>query len=94
MKMTQTKDGIVIEVFVKFNAPRFDVKFDGKELLVFSAKEPIKGKVNKDLMKEFSKLFHNRAVIVSGVTSRTKRILIENASKDEVANVINSLETV
>ena len=43
MKFTETNDGTLIEVFVKPNQPKFEVKIDGNEILVFSTEEPVKG---------------------------------------------------
>ena len=51
MKLIETKDGTIIEVFVKPNQPKFDIKMDGGEIVVFSTEEPVKGKVNKEIIK-------------------------------------------
>lgn len=55
MKLAQTKDGIVVEVFVKPNSAKFEVFLEGGEVVVRSTEEPTKGKVNKELIKEFLK---------------------------------------
>src|SRR4030067_493963 len=83
MKITETKEGAILEVFVKPSSPKFDVAFDGQEVLVYCTEEPVKGKVNKELVKEFSKLFHSRVEIVSGFTSRQKRLLIVGMNKND-----------
>jgi len=88
MKLTETKDGTVIEVFVKPNQPKFDVKFDGDEIIVFSTEEPVKGKVNKELVKELSRLFHTKVELVSGLTSRQKQLLIRGIKKDEIGSLL------
>ena len=59
MKITEAKEGTIVEVFVKPRAPKFDVAFDGHEVLAYCTEEPVKGKVYKELVKEFSKLFHS-----------------------------------
>jgi uncharacterized protein (TIGR00251 family) len=84
MKLIETKEGTVIEVFVKPNQPKFSVKVDGYEIIVFCTKEPVKGKVNKELIKKLSKLFHAEIEIVSGLTSKQKRLLVRNMSRSEV----------
>jgi uncharacterized protein (TIGR00251 family) len=89
MKLTETKNGTVIEVFVKPNQPKFNVKFDGDEVMVFCTEEPVKGKVNKELIKELSKLFHAEIEIVSGLTSKQKRLLIRNMSRSEVEPLLH-----
>jgi len=88
MKITEAKDGAIVEVFVKSNSPKFGVAFDGHEILAFCTEEPVKGKVNKELVKEFSKLFHSRVEIVSGFTSRQKRLLILGMNTDDAEHII------
>jgi uncharacterized protein (TIGR00251 family) len=84
MKISETKEGTVIEVFVKPNSAKFDVMIDGDEILVLCTEKPVKGRVNKELMKELSKLFHSKVEIVSGFTSKQKRLLIKGTGKSEV----------
>ena len=88
MKLTETQDGTIIEVFVKPNQPKFDVKIDGDEIVVFSTEEPVKGKVNKELIKELTKRFHTKVEPISGTTSRQKQLLIKNAEKAEVERLL------
>ncbi len=52
MKLVETKDGIIIEIFVKTKQPSFKVMVDGDEILVFSSEEPVKGRVNKEIIKQ------------------------------------------
>ena len=89
MKLIENKDGTIIEVFVKPNQPKFDVKIEGDEILVFSTEEPVKGKVNKELVKELSKRFHATVELISGATSRQKRLLIKNVEKVEVDRLLH-----
>jgi uncharacterized protein len=84
MKMTVTKDGAVIEVVVKSNSSKFGVAVEGDEIVVRCTQEPVKGKVNKELIKEFTKLFHTQVELVSGATSKQKKLLIKNLGKSEV----------
>ena len=84
MNLKETKNGTIIEVFVKPNQPKFNVKLDGDEIIVSCIEEPVKGKVNKELIKELSKLFHAEVEMVSGLTSKQKRLLIRNMSKSDV----------
>lgn len=90
MKLTETKDGTIIEVFVKPNQPKFSVKIDGDEIIIFCTEEPIKGKVNKELIKELSKLFHAKVELVSGATSKQKRLLVTGVAKNEVEQLLNT----
>ena len=90
MKLTENKDGTVIEVFVKPNQPKFNVKIDGEEIIVFSTEEPVKGKVNKEIIKELSKLFHAKVELTSGSTSRHKTLLIKDAKKTEIEQLLHN----
>lgn len=90
MKLIETKEGTLIEVFVKPNQPRFSVKLEGNEITVFCTEEPVKGKVNKELIKELSKLFHSDVEIVSGLTSRQKRLVVKNMHSAEAETILRS----
>jgi len=90
MKLTETKNGTIIEVFVKPNQPKFNIKIDGDEITIFCSEEPVKGKVNKELIKELSKRLHARIEIVSGLTSKQKRLLIRNMSKNEAESLLHA----
>jgi uncharacterized protein (TIGR00251 family) len=88
MKIIETKEGAIVEVFVKPSSPKFVVAFDGHEVVAYCTEEPVKGKVNKELVKEFSKLFHSRVEIVSGFASKRKRLLIVGMNKNDAEHVI------
>ena len=91
MNVKETKDGAVIEVFVKPNSPKFKMTVDDGEIVVFCMEQPVKGKVNKELVKEFSKLFHAKVELVSGFTSKQKRLLIKGVGKSEVEPLLHRL---
>lgn len=90
MNVNETKDGAIIEVFVKPNSPKFEIAIDDDAIVVFCTKQPIKGKVNKELVKEFSKLFHTKVKIVSGLTSKRKRLLITGVEKSKVEQLLRA----
>jgi uncharacterized protein (TIGR00251 family) len=83
MKLTETKEGTIIEVFVKPNQPKFKVAISDNEIFVFSSEQPVKDRVNKEIIKEFSKIFHSKIEFVSGLKSRRKQLLIKNMEKCE-----------
>ena len=89
MKLTEAKDGTVIDVSVKPNQPRFEVKIDGDEILVFSTDEPVKGKVNKEILKGLSRLFHAEVELISGATSKQKRLLVKGVEKNEIERLLH-----
>ena len=91
MKLTETKDGTIIEVFVKPKSARFEVSLEGDEVVVRCTEEPVKGKVNKELLKALSKVFHTNVELVSAATSKQKRLLIRNMSKKDVELLLHRL---
>ena len=90
MKLIETKEGIVINVFVKPNSPRFELAIEGDEIVIHCTNEPIKGKVNKELVKELTKFFQLRVDLVSGATSKQKRLLLRNAKKTEIEQFLGN----
>jgi uncharacterized protein (TIGR00251 family) len=90
MKITETKEGTIIEVFVKPKSAKFEVSLEGDEVIVRCTEEPVKGKVNKELLKALSKFFHTNVELVSGATSRQKRLLIKNTSKTETETLLHT----
>ena len=90
MKLTETKKGTLIEIFVKANQPKFNVKIDGDEIIVFCTEEPVKGKVNKEVIKELSRFFHAEIEMVSGLNSKQKRLLIKNMSKSNLESLLHT----
>ncbi len=88
MKLVETKDGTIIEIFVKPNQPNFKIATNNDEVLVFSSEEPVKGKVNKEIVKELSKFFHAKVEIISGTTSKQKQLLVKGLKVNEVQQVL------
>lgn len=84
MNITETKRGVILEVSVKPKARGFKIALQADEIVVFCTEEPTKGKVNKELIKELTRLFRKKVVLVSGFTSSRKRLLIEYALKSDV----------
>ena len=89
MKLLKTTQGTVLDVHVKPNSKEFKIKIEEDELIVFCRETPIKGRVNKELMKELSRLFKRKVDILSGSASKQKRILIRDASAEEVNEILS-----
>jgi hypothetical protein len=88
MNIKETKDCTIITIFVKPNSPKFKIEFDGDEIIIHCTQEPVKGKVNKELIKELSKLFHAKVELVSGLTSKQKQLLIFGIEKAKVEQLL------
>lgn len=89
MKISETRDGTIIEVFVKPSSAKFKAAIEDDDFVVFCTEEPVTGKVNKELVKELSRLFHVRVEIVAGFASRQKRLLIAGAAKSDVERLLS-----
>ena len=90
MKLQETAQGIVLDVHVKPNAKEFRLELDGDEVVVSCREAPVKGKVNRELLKRFSRLFGRRVELVSGFTSRQKRFLVRDIEAEEVEGILSS----
>jgi uncharacterized protein len=88
MSLTQTKDGVILTVYVKPNSPKFKIELDGGEIVVYSTEEPVKGKVNKEILKELTKLFHAPVELASGAASRQKQLLVKGVTKEKVEQLM------
>ena len=91
MKLVKAKEGTVISVFVKPKQAKYSIAIDGDDILIFSTEEPVKGRVNKEILKVLSKLFKSEVEIISGSTSRQKQILIRNLEKNEVERLLRNI---
>ena len=91
LKFQETAQGVILDVYVKPSSKEFKLIIDENELLVMCREAPVKGKVNKELMKQFSQLFACKVELVSGFTSRQKRLLISGIEAKEVYRILASV---
>jgi hypothetical protein len=89
MSITETKDGVVITIYVKPNSPKFSIELDDAEIVVHSTQEPEKGKVNKEIIKEFSKILHAKVELASGATSHQKKLFARGVVKSRVEQLLS-----
>jgi len=89
LKLLETKQGVIIDVYVKPHSREFRLAIEEDGLVVSSREPPVKGRVNKELVKELSKLFQANVQIISGQTSKQKRILISGVSAAKVNDVLS-----
>jgi len=89
MKLQETGQGTVINIHVRPNSGQFQVRIEDDDLVVCCRESPVKGRANRELTKELSKLFKRRVEIVSGFRSKNKRILIKDADGEEVNMVLH-----
>ena len=89
MKLQETAQGVVLDVHVKPKSKKFRVEVDG-DVVVSCREAPVKGKVNRELLKQLSRLFNRRVELVSGFTSRQKRFLVSDIGAEEVNQILVS----
>jgi uncharacterized protein (TIGR00251 family) len=90
MSIKETADGALITLFVKPNSPKFSIEIDGEEIVVHATEEPERGKVNKEILKELTKLFHAKVELVSGATSRQKQLAVFGVKKSDLEQRIKN----
>jgi uncharacterized protein len=88
MKLQKVSQGVIVDVFVKPNSKRFQLKREENELVAFCSEAPIKGKVNKELLKQLSRFFGHKVELVSGFTSRQKRFLVSGIEAKQVEQML------
>jgi uncharacterized protein (TIGR00251 family) len=93
MTLIETRDGLVLEVFVKPKSRKFKIIVEEDKIVVHCQEEPVKGKVNKELVKEFSKLFHCKVELISGFTSKQKKLLLQEIEKNKVEHLLSQLSS-
>ena len=93
MKLRKTTQGTVIDIYVKPNSRQFQVRIEDDELVISCREEAVKGKVNRELIQELSRLFKRRVEIVSGFSSRQKKVLITDISVEEVDDILSAYES-
>ncbi len=88
VSIKETKDGVLLSIFVKPNSPQFKIELDGDEVIVYATEEPEKGKVNKEIIKQLSKLLHTQVELASGFTSKQKQLVIKGISKQQLEKIV------
>lgn len=88
MRMSEVKEGLILEVFVKPSSKEFRLVVDEDEIVVYCKEDPVGGKVNRELTKEFRRLFRREVQLVSGFASRRKKLLLRGAKKNELERLM------
>ncbi len=82
--VTEIQDGILVDIEVSTKSNKFEIAGynEWRERIEIRIKSPpLKGKANKEIINEFSKLTKNPVEIISGLKSRQKTLKICNVSK-------------
>lgn len=90
MKTQKTAQGTILDLYVKPQSKQFKITIEQNELTVHCREAPVKGRVNKELIKQLSRLFKKRVDILSGHTSQQKKILVRDADPEEVNEILRT----
>jgi len=88
MKIKETEKGLILDVYVKPSSKEFKIVVEGDEVVVHCSEEPVGGRVNRELVKELSRLFGKRVDLVSGSSSRQKTLLVKDGVKSDVERAL------
>ena len=94
MKLLKTERGVVVNVYVKPDSRDFKIEVEDNELVICCRAAPVKGKINRELVKELSRLFKKRTEIVAGFASKQKKILIMDISLEEANDTLSKCKHV
>jgi uncharacterized protein (TIGR00251 family) len=90
MSIKENENGVILTIFVKPNSSKFKIELNEEEIVIYATEKPENGKVNREILKEFTKLFHVQVELISGVTSREKKMLIKGMNKNDIDRILNS----
>lgn len=91
--ITQIKDGVLLKVEVSTKSDKFMITGYNewrKEVEIRIKAVPQRGKANKEIINEFSKLTGRRVEISSGLKSSHKVLKIYGAEEKDILNMVNS----
>lgn len=87
-KIKETEEGLILDVCVKPRSKEFRIVVEADEIVVHCLEEPVEGRVNRELVKKLSRLFGRRVELVSGFSSKKKRLLVKDAEKSEIERAL------
>ncbi len=89
--ITQIKDGILLKIDVSPKSDKFTISGynEWRETVEIKIKAPPhKGKANKEIIKEFSKITKTPVEIISGHKSHQKTLKIPHVSKNDLLEIL------
>ncbi|MCD6300899.1 MAG: DUF167 domain-containing protein [Staphylothermus sp.] len=92
--VTESKDGVIINLYVKPGSNREALVLEGDELVFYTTEIPEKGRANAALIRFLSKsvgLPISKIDIIYGVRDRTKRVLIEDIGVEQLVEKLLSV---
>lgn len=83
----QTPDGILINVKVKTNQPKFRIRQDGT---IEVKSLPEHGKANREILKELKKMLGCDVKILMGLTAKNKIILLAGMDTEKLNDIMKN----
>lgn len=80
----QTAKGVLLHCKVRTNQSSFGISDKGPYVEIKVTSEPLQNKANHEIMKELGKFFDHPIMIVRGLASSDKLILIQDAKVEDV----------
>lgn len=87
----EIEEGVLVDIEVSPKSSKFKISGYNEwrdEIEVRVTSVPQKGKANKEIIKEFSKLTNSLVEITSGLKSQHKTLKIYNISKNEFLDIL------
>jgi len=87
----EVEDGILVDIEVSTRSNKFEIAGynDWRERIEIRIKSPpLKGKANKEIINEFSRLTKSDVEIISGHKNRQKTLKIFKISKDRFLDIL------
>jgi uncharacterized protein (TIGR00251 family) len=88
VKIKETEKGLILDVHVKPRSKEFKILVEGDDIVIHCSEEPVEGRVNKELVKKLSRFFGKRVELVSGFSSKQKRLLVKDAEKSDIERAL------
>lgn len=91
MNIKETGNDLILDVYVRPKSKEFKVVVEADEIVVHCREDPVGGRVNRELVKELSRLLGRKVELVSGFSSRQKKLLVRGALKSEVESALRGV---
>jgi uncharacterized protein (TIGR00251 family) len=88
VKIRETEKGLILDVYVKPRSNEFEIAVEGDEIVIHCSEEPYGGRVNRELVKKLSRIFGKEVKIISGFSSKQKRLFVKDAEKKEIERAL------
>ena len=87
-EMKKIENGLIIQVKVKPNSPKFKIEKKNGDIIIHCKSPPEDNKANREIIKKLKKTTNQEVGIVKGLTSKKKSILLYNIGEEEFEKMI------